>query len=205
MDPEKVEGLARVLDACARDRQVIVFTHDTRLAQAVDHLGIRATVLHVTRGTDSVVGVETASDPVEQALAEARAVSLDPGVPQDVADHVLPAMCRRAVEAACLETARRRLRDEDGLGIREVEERIGSLDRTKTYVALALLGDERQPAREAVERICPGGWALITAFNTGAHTPLPTVDSRKDLVRRTKTLVAAVRRSAGAHGAGGVR
>ncbi|WNZ07468.1 AAA family ATPase [Streptomyces sp. 11x1] len=205
MDPEKVEGLARVLDACARDRQVIVFTHDTRLAQAVDHLGIRATVLHVTRGTDSVVGVETASDPVEQALTEARAVSLDPGVPQDVADHVLPAMCRRAVEAACLETARRRLRDEHGLGIREVEERIGSLDRTKTYVALALLGDERQQAREAVERICPGGWALITVFNSGSHTPLPTVDSRKDLVRRTKALVAAVRRGAGARGAGGAR
>lgn len=205
MDPEKVEGLARVLDACARDRQVIVFTHDTRLTQAVDHLGIRATVLHVTRGTDSVVGVKTANDPVEQALEEARAVSLDPAVPQDVADHVLPAMCRRAVEAACLETARRRLRDEDGLGIREVEERIGSLERTKTYVALALLGDERQHAREAVERICPGGWALITTFNSGTHTPLPTVDSRRDLVRRTKALVTAVRRSAGAQGAGGAR
>lgn len=205
MDPEKVEGLARVLDACARDRQVIVFTHDTRLAQAVDHLGIRATVLHITRGTDSAVGVETANDPVKQALAEARAISLDAGVPQDVADHVLPAMCRRAVEAVCLEITRRRLRDEDGLGIREVEERVSSLDRTKTYVALALLGDERQHPREAVERICPGGWALITTFNSGAHTPLPTVDSRKDLVRRTKDLVTAIRRSAGVQAAGGVR
>jgi energy-coupling factor transporter ATP-binding protein EcfA2 len=195
MDPEKVEGLARVLDACARDRQVIVFTHDTRLQQAIAHLGIEATVLRVTRQTDSVVGVETLTDPVEQALAEARAVSLDPNLPADVADHVLPAMCRVAVEAACLETARRRLRDEEGLGLRAIEERVASLDRTKQYVSLALLGDERQSAREAVERLRPGGWALVEAFNSGAHAPLPTVDDRKALVNRTKALATAIRRS----------
>ncbi|MEV5846920.1 AAA family ATPase [Streptomyces sp. NPDC051985] len=205
MDPEKVEGLARVLDACARDRQVIVFTHDTRLQQAVAYLGISATVLRVSRQTDSVVGVETLTDPVKQALAEARAVSLDPNLPQDVADHVLPAMCRVAVEAACLETARRRLRDEKGLGLRAVEERVESLERTKTYVSLALLVDEQQYARAAVERICPGGWTLIEAFNSGAHTPLPTIDDRKDLVRRTKALATAIRSSAGTQSTGGAR
>ncbi|MCX5258661.1 AAA family ATPase [Streptomyces canus] len=205
MDPEKVEGLARVLDACAQDRQVIVFTHDTRLQQAVAHLGISATVLRVSRQTDSVVGVEMLTDPVEQALAEARAVSLDPNLPQDVADQVLPAMCRVAVEAACLETARRRLRDEKGLGLRAVEERVESLERTKSYVSLALLGDEQQHARAAVERICPGGWTLIETFNSGAHTPLPTVDNRKNLVRRTKALAMAIRSGAGTRSAGGAR
>ncbi|MFJ9481650.1 AAA family ATPase [Streptomyces mirabilis] len=205
MDPEKVEGLARVLDACARDRQVIVFTHDTRLQQAVAHLGIEATVLRVSRQTDSVVDVETLTDPVEQALAEARAVSLDPNLPQDVADHVLPAMCRVAVEAACLETARRMLRDEKGLGLRAIEQRVESLERTKSYVSLALLGDEQQHARAAVERICPGGWTLIETFNSGAHMPLPAVDDRKDLVRRTKALATAIRSSTGTQGAGGAR
>ncbi|MFQ3556684.1 AAA family ATPase [Streptomyces gramineus] len=205
MDPEKVEGLARVLDACARDRQVIVFTHDTRLQQAVAHLGIKATILRVSRQTDSVVGVETLTDPVEQALAEARAISLDPNLPQAVADHVLPAMCRVAVEAACLETARRRLRDEQGLGLRTVEERVQSLDRTKSYVSLALLGDEQQHARAAVERICPGGWTLIETFNTGAHTSLPTVDDRRSLVRRTKALATAIRSGTGSQNAGGAR
>jgi ABC-type Mn2+/Zn2+ transport system ATPase subunit len=205
MDPEKVEGLARVLDACARDRQVIVFTHDTRLQQAVAHLGIKATVLRVSRQTDSVVRVETLTDPVEQALAEARAISLDSSLPQDVADHVLPAMCRVAVEAACLETARRRLRDEQGLGLRAVEERVQSLERTKSYVSLALLGDEQQHARAAVERICPGGWTLIETFNSGAHTSLPTVDDRRNLVRRTKALATAIRSGAGNQNAGGAR
>ncbi|MEV5811337.1 AAA family ATPase [Streptomyces mutabilis] len=205
MDPEKVEGLARVLDACAKSRQVVVFTHDTRLQQAIVHLGIEATVLRVTRQTDSVVGVEPLTDPVEQALAEARAVSLDPGVPQEVAEHVLPAMCRVAVEAACLEAVRRTLRDEQGLGLRVIEERVASLERTKSYVSLALLGDERQHARDAVERVCGGGWALVEAFNTGSHAPLPSVDDRKVLVRRTEALAAAIRRGAGSRQTGGAR
>lgn len=106
---------------------------------------------------------------------------------------MLPAMCRVAVEAACLESARRRLRDEKGLGLRAVEERVQSLDRTKSYVSLALLGDEQQHARAAAERICPGGWALIEIFNSGAHTPLPTADDRNNLVRRTKALATAIR------------
>src|SRR5690606_874138 len=38
MDPAKVYGLAKVLDQVAKDRQVIVFTHDDRLPAAVRHL-----------------------------------------------------------------------------------------------------------------------------------------------------------------------
>lgn len=206
MDPTKVEGLARVLDACAHDRQVIVFTHDTRLQQAIEHLGIAATVLRVTRRSDSVVGVERVNDPVTQALAEARDVSRDAHVPQEVADHVLPAMCRRVIEAACLETVRRRLRDEQGLGLGEIEERIDSLDhRTKAQVSLALLGDERQHAREAVEGVCPGGWELIETFNSGAHMTLPTLDDRRELLRRTQSLASAIRRRPAAQPAGGAR
>ena len=40
MDPVKVEGLARVLAEAARERQVIVFTHDERLPAAVRRLRI---------------------------------------------------------------------------------------------------------------------------------------------------------------------
>ncbi|WP_079195608.1 AAA family ATPase [Streptomyces acidiscabies] len=192
MDPEKVEGLARVLDSYAQHRQVIVFTHDTRLAQAVDTLGIKATALQVTRQADSVVGVETTADPATQALKEARDVSRDANLPQDVADHVLPAMCRRAVEAVCLDVTRHRLRGQ-GLGASEVEKRVGSLTRTKEYVALALSGDASAEAREAVELICPGGWGLLAQLNAGTHTPLPTVEARTTLVRRTKALVTAIR------------
>src|SRR5258708_39227997 len=44
MDPAKVDGLARVLERTAADRQVIVFTHDNRLAQAVRQLSIPAAI-----------------------------------------------------------------------------------------------------------------------------------------------------------------
>jgi ABC-type lipoprotein export system ATPase subunit len=42
MDPAKVDGLARVLDRIGQTHQVIVFTHDDRLPEAVRRLGIDA-------------------------------------------------------------------------------------------------------------------------------------------------------------------
>ncbi|MDT0343511.1 ATP-binding protein [Streptomyces litchfieldiae] len=205
MDPDKVEGLAHVLEECARHRQVVVFTHDTRLQHAIAHLGIEATVLRISRGTDSAVTVETVTDPVGQALKEARELSLDEHLPVEVADHVLPTMCRVALEAACLETARRRLRDDYHLALGQIEEAVRPLERTKPLVALALLGDANAPARARVEQLCPGGWGLIEEFNSGAHGSLPSVADRKRLVRRTETLATAIRRGAGSVPEGGAR
>src|SRR5204862_7691442 len=53
MDPAKVDGLARVLERAAATRQVLVFTHDDRLYEAVRRLGIAATVVEVARKQDS--------------------------------------------------------------------------------------------------------------------------------------------------------
>lgn len=47
--PAKVTGLAKVLDSVAQDRPVIVLTPDPRLAAAIKHLSIPATILEVTR------------------------------------------------------------------------------------------------------------------------------------------------------------
>lgn len=64
MDPAKVEGLAQVLDEFARSRQVLVFTHDDRLPEAVRRLGIQARVLEVTRRPGSVVEIRPSLTPV---------------------------------------------------------------------------------------------------------------------------------------------
>jgi hypothetical protein len=72
MDPAKVDGLARVLESTASGRQVIVFTHDNRLAQAVRQLSIPASILEVTRRPDSAVQVRTCLDPAEQASPQRR-------------------------------------------------------------------------------------------------------------------------------------
>jgi hypothetical protein len=208
MDTRKVEGLATVLSECARHRQVVVFTHDTRLEQAITHLGIEATIHHITREENSHVAIETRSDPVVQAFDEARAVSLDPSLPQHVADRVVPALCRFALEVACVEAARRTLRDESGrpLGLAEFQGRIPVRARAKEYVALALSGEPGDPPRTVVERLHPGGWALIETLNSGAHSALPTVEARKNLVKRTERLAEAIRRAPGTVvAAGGVR
>ncbi|MFD3412099.1 AAA family ATPase [Streptomyces cyaneofuscatus] len=196
MDTQKVEGLAAVLSECARHRQVVVFTHDNRLEQAITHLGIEATVHRISREEQSHVTVERMRDPVKQAIEEAREVSLDPSLPQVVADRVVPAMCRAALEVACVETARRTSRDEEGrrLNLAEFEKRVPGQARTKEYVAFALLGDPAGDARTAVERLHPGGGALIGELNRGSHGGLATVTDRKELVRRTERLAEAVRR-----------
>jgi energy-coupling factor transporter ATP-binding protein EcfA2 len=57
MDASTVEGLARVLGRAAKTRQIVVFTHDDRLPEAIGRLEIDATVVRVDRRPRSRVGV----------------------------------------------------------------------------------------------------------------------------------------------------
>ncbi|WP_240508939.1 AAA family ATPase [Streptomyces agglomeratus] len=195
MDPEKVDGLAKVLDLYARHRQVVVFTHDTRLEEAIQRLGLRATVMRVSRQTDSVVHVSAVSDPVSQALAEARAIALDPHLPPEVADRVLPSMCRLALEAAYQDTARRALR-EAGIGQRAIQERVTRPGPLTGLAALAMgmQGKERSEVLDAVARD-HGRWAreLIHGLNQASHqAPATPIGDRLALVDRTKRLAKEV-------------
>jgi hypothetical protein len=45
MDPARVDGLARVLELASKKRQVVIFTHDDRLPEAIRRLQIPANVL----------------------------------------------------------------------------------------------------------------------------------------------------------------
>lgn len=107
MDPAKVDGLACVL---AEHLQVVVFTHDTRLPQALKYLRLPATVLTVDRRERSAVRVRSGDHPVKrQALYDAKALARTRDLPGDVVARALPGLCRTAQEAALLEPARRRL------------------------------------------------------------------------------------------------
>ncbi|WP_198153802.1 AAA family ATPase [Catenuloplanes japonicus] len=57
MDPSKVDGLAEILAETSRTRQLIVFTHDDRLPESLDRLGIPVTRREVVRAQRSVVTV----------------------------------------------------------------------------------------------------------------------------------------------------
>ncbi|MEU5365850.1 AAA family ATPase [Streptomyces sp. NPDC005925] len=195
MDPEKVDGLARVLDLYAQHRQVVVFTHDTRLEEAVRRLGLRARVMRVSRQTDSVVHVSSVSDPVSQALEEARAIALDPHLPPEVADRVLPSMCRLALEAAYQDTARRVLR-EAGTGQRDIQDRVTRPGPLTALAALAM-GMRDKDRTEILNAVAHdhGSWAreLIQELNQASHqAPTRPVGDRMDLVSRTTRLTREV-------------
>ncbi len=196
MDPSKVDGLARVLQDIAEERQVIVFTHDDRLPEAVNRLGIPARQLQVARRGQSVVEVRPVSDPVERYFDDARALVHTPDLSQDVVGRVVPVFCRSAIEAACLEVVRRR---RIGRGTPHVEvER--SLEQALSLTAKASLAlfDESGRGGETSSKINERfGRPARDAFhecNRGSHEGLPIpilqrlIDGSERLARGIRSL-----------------
>ena len=140
MDPARVDGLAKVLDLVARDRQVIVFTHDDRLPESVRRLGIDARVIGVTRRTQSRVEVGEQLEPVARNIDDARALVNSRDVPDDLVARVVPGLCRTAIEAASVEAIRRRWLA-SSVPHAEVEQRLADIMATVPLVATALFDD----------------------------------------------------------------
>ncbi len=120
MDPARVDGLARVLERAAAGRQVVVFTHDDRLPDAVRRLAL---------------------DPVRRYLEDAMALARTDDLPTDVAMRVVPTFCRLAIESACTEVARRR-RLARGVPHGKVEADLVALRTITQRAAVALFDDE---------------------------------------------------------------
>jgi hypothetical protein len=166
MDPAKVEGLARVLEETARTRQVVVLTHDDRLNEAVRRLAIDATVMEVNRGASSSVVVEAVLDPVQRRLRDARTVAMEKELPADVKGRVVPTLCRQAIEAAAIETVRKR-RLGRGDKHAAVEADLAGALKLRQVVALALFDDVGR-AGDVVPALNKLGTALQRC-DKGAH------------------------------------
>jgi recombinational DNA repair ATPase RecF len=194
MDPAKVDGLARVLETAAAGRQVIVFTHDNRLAQAVRHLSIPATILEVTRRPGSAVQVRVCLDPVGQALQDAGALAADGSVPPEIAARVVPGLCRTAVEAAFTDAVwRRELRA--GRGRADIEDGLEAARvRLNLLAALALTGDASKGG-DVLSRLNTWGRRFADTYqvlNKGAHVGhggdlRSLIADAKDLVTKIRT------------------
>ncbi|MFD4974933.1 hypothetical protein [Streptomyces sp. NPDC058424] len=194
MDPAKVDGLARVLALLAEHRQVVVFTHDTRLSQALKYLRLPATVLTVDRRERSAVRVRSGDDPVRQALHDAKALARTRDLPGDVVARVLPGLCRTALEAALLEPARRRLLG-TGLPHAEIEQRIAKAHRLTELASLALYGESDRVGETMTDLTRAYGHQAtdhIRWCNRGSHEAVP-VDDVEEIIRRTADLTKAVR------------
>lgn len=170
MDPAKVEGLARVLEDTARTRQVVVFTHDDRLPQAVRYLGIEATVIQVTRRAGSVVELAVTGDPAKTHLDDAFAVAHTHELPDDVRRRVVPGYCRLAIEAVLNDVVRRKLLGQ-GTAHDEVEDRLVAVTTLNKRAALALFGDEERGG-DVLSRLGAYGKSAQDAYqaaNKGTH------------------------------------
>ena len=171
MDPSRIDGLARVLHETAGKRQVVVFTHDDRLPEAVRRLAVPATVIEVTRREGSAVEPRRAKDPVARYIEDAMAVAFTEGLPAEAAARVVPGLCREALEAACMEAVRRR-RLGKGEAHAEVEELLLKAQRLSNLAALALFDDADRGADVMTRINKDGGRAAGDAFkacNDGAH------------------------------------
>lgn len=171
MDPVRVDGLAKVLAETAEHRQVVVFSHDERLPEAVRRLRIAATVWEVTRAQQSVIEVLPGHNPIERHLDDARALANSSRVPADLRKELIATSCRSALEAASHSKVRVSMLHE-GVPHADVERLLAAALTTQQKVALAVFGEpghEGDLLRELNHR--PGRWAADTlqACKQGAH------------------------------------
>ncbi len=194
MDPAKVDGLARVLSHVAQTRQVVVFTHDDRLASSMRQLQLPATVWAVTRRERSVVALKKTADPVARYLDDARAMARTRQLPGQVKAVAVAGLCRGALEAACFEVIRS---DQLAAGVphADVERALECAHTLHHVMALALFGSTDH-GREVTDKIRElGGEPCVNAFmyaKKGVHEGVPG-DLRR-LVENTEKLTKALRR-----------
>jgi hypothetical protein len=192
MDPARVDGLARVLENASADRQVLVFTHDDRLPEAVRRLDIAAEIVEVTRRETSLVELRRALDPVGRYLEDAFAVASTADMPSAAAVRLVPGLCALALEAACMEVVRRRrlTRGEPHGAVERVLSAAGGLPR---LAALAVF-DDPERASDVVAQlgrdVGPEGADTFRHCVAGSDEA-PTI-AAVDLVRRSSKLAAWV-------------
>ncbi|MEU4692403.1 AAA family ATPase [Actinoplanes sp. NPDC023714] len=193
MDPAKVDGLARVFAELATTRQVIVFTHDDRLPEAVRRLEIDATIWEVTRRENSTVEIRKNIDPVKRYLADAAALARTEDLPPEVRTPVVVTYCRSALEARCHQIVRAR-RIGRGERHRDVDAALQTAKTTMQVAALALF-DNADAGGQVFGKLnsAYGPWAgnAMRACKEGAHG-VAVVDSQQ-LVDDVARLVGRLR------------
>lgn len=196
MDPAKVHGLAKVLHDLGATRQVVVFTHDTRLQRAFKNQELPVTVLEVEREGRSVVTVRRVTDSIRQALDDARALACTPDLPTAAMTHVLPGICRTVLERAFTEAAWLRLH-RAGLTEQEAEKTVTAAVTLKDIAALGLFGDPSRTGdvyREIGRRCNPRAVELTRQCQQGAHPTGTSMPDPRRFINDIEALAQEVRK-----------
>jgi ABC-type Mn2+/Zn2+ transport system ATPase subunit len=187
MDPSRVDGLARALEETAKTRQVVVFTHDERLSDAVRRLGIASRILSVTRRAKSVVEIRTSLDPVKANIEDALALVHTTDLPAPVLRRIVPGFCRAALEASLIESVRRRLLTK-GQPHDQIDAVLAKGGKLTPLAALALFEDPAKGSEVLARLNKFGPWAADTfkQCNEGAHKEY--AGDLMELIRDTEKL-----------------
>jgi hypothetical protein len=196
MDPAKVDGLARVLHRAARTRQIVVFTHDDRLPEAIRRLRLDATMLHVDRRASSTVDVQLSRTPVQRYLDGARGYAKPDRLPPEVQARVVPMFCRSAVEAAAANMVRRRA-VEAGTSLDAADEQLDEARTLRETLALALFGEagrQGEVATEVRKRYGTHAASLVSELNRGSHGQALDPQTLKRLPDSTRDFIQQLTR-----------
>lgn len=195
MDHVKVDGLAKVLHEAAKNLQVVVLTHDSRLMTSLWRLQLPCNVLEVRRSIGSKLTVHVFRPPHEKYLSDARRLARESGLGEELPRRLVPGFCRLAVEAACNQ---RIFKDRLAAGatFREVEDLLFAARQLQTRLALALLGDPGK-AEEVPNFLKRNGGAgecsaVFQMNKTHGHGSTLTADDLFTLPKRARDLCSRV-------------
>ena len=170
MDMARVDGLARVLSELAEERQIIVFTHDERLREALLRLQIPVTIQRVSRAPNSVVSVRKSSSPADLYLSDADSLAGD-AIPAELARVSVPLLGRLAIEATCVQIIRGRILEAGGT-LQEAEDLLQELPRTIDQVAYVQFNENGRNAElYTTMNSAIGPWSVdaLRSCAEGAH------------------------------------
>lgn len=189
MDPSKIDGFVRVLARLARTHQIIVFSHDDRLASVVRETGIEAQLLEVVRESGSRVRTRLNADPAKRLIDDAFAVMQDKKLQDSVKGRVAPSLFRMALEAAAKQAHYAR-QSAAGTARLDAEKLWQDARSTRQCLALAVLGDAKADI---------GSWLharkyrneVLDIGNAGAHGNAGTlsIEDVRDLERTVGDLL----------------
>lgn len=190
MDPAKIEGFISVLRRLAETRQVIVFSHDDRLAASIRQLGVPAQLLEVTRETGSSITVKTANNPAKRYADDAFALVADDNVDDEIKRRAAPGLFRLAVESAAQQVFYAK-RAAAGEPHDESELEWELYKKTNQRVALAVHGDAKADI-SAWRSYREHRYPTLTICNRGSHGNIPglTKDDVQCLHRTVDDILA---------------
>lgn len=189
MDPSKIDGFVRILTDIAQTHQVVVFSHDDRLASVVRQTGVNARLIEVIRESGSKVTMRTNVDPASRLVSDAHAMIKDDKLPPAVKDRIAPSLFRMALESVASQVhyAKRSIAGEARVA---AEAKWESAKSTKTRLALAILGD---PAGDLSNWLRAKSYRknAVDVGNAGAHGVHGVTDLDVSDLRRTVNDVLA--------------